>query len=81
MDVKLTVAVAVVLVGLGGLVRGSAGNQLVGEGSVMLAADTTLLVLIVGVGLRRVVYVKEEKEILVRGFHSRGVDGVSWGVG
>jgi hypothetical protein len=45
----------VILVGLGGLVRGSAGDQLVGEGSLVLAGDTALLVLVVRVGLRRVV--------------------------
>jgi hypothetical protein len=51
----LTVALAVVLVGLGGLVRGSAGDQLVGERSLMIAGDTAVVVLIVRVGLSGVV--------------------------
>lgn len=51
----LTVAVAVLLVGLGGLVRGSAGDELVDEGRVVLAVDAFGVVLVVRVGLRRVV--------------------------
>jgi hypothetical protein len=51
----LTVAVAVLLVGLGGLVGGSAGDELVGEGGLVLAANAALVVLLVRVGLGRVV--------------------------
>lgn len=72
----LTVALAVLLVGLGGLVRGSAGDQLVGEGSLVLAGDTAVVVLLVRVGLIRVVW-SEEKRGLVRGF--RIVDAYDMG--
>jgi hypothetical protein len=63
---KLTVAFAVLLVGLGGLVRGSAGDQLVSEGSLMIAGNTAVLVLLVRVGLRRVVC--EEENGVSEGF-------------
>jgi hypothetical protein len=45
----------VLLVGLGGLVRGSAGDELVDEGRVVLAVDAFAVVLVVRVGLRRVI--------------------------
>lgn len=59
----LTVLLAVLLVGLGGFVGSGTGNQLMGEGSLVLGLDTAVLVVVVGGSLVGVVCGRDVSDV------------------